>query len=257
VFVLGFNDGLPAKTNSNGQALIEGAPRGNIMVHAQQLIGSPGELDEGDACYVPADLANPTSQDLRLVDCHDFTHFLDAVIYTEASIVLNPPKADFRKVTFTDEAIIEYTNCSADGCSLIQISGYDNHDPSCQVASISATCHLSPIGSNREGDVHIAGAQLCANGAGLDFRAHCTLLPDDRTVHVTGSMTLLVDDENTCGGVDEITHRDFDAMVPEDGGADLFQQTQLGHEAICFCPFPESCNDNATVTTSVFNKRDD
>jgi hypothetical protein len=249
VFVEGFNNGTPQTTDANGRVLIEGVPRGNMMVHAQKVIGSPGELDEGDTCYVPADPSDPSSQDLRLADCADFTHFLDNTVYTEAHVVLGPPKADFRKIIFEGEVHVEFQDCSYD----------DTVDD-----SLFTTCHVSPISpATREVDVDVPATQLCANGAGVKFHAHCTLLPDNRTVHVTGGVTLYVDDAHTCGANSDVSSHDFDVTIPEAGGADFFDpvQIELPHTSVCFCGsnllLPSSCNDSALVNVTGLNNRDD
>jgi hypothetical protein len=80
----------PVQTDASGAFLIEGVPRGNILIHTQKFFPdpAPGELREGDACYVPDNLNDPTSQGLRLVDCADLTHFLDTVVHTEVQVVL-------------------------------------------------------------------------------------------------------------------------------------------------------------------------
>ncbi|WP_394823823.1 hypothetical protein [Pendulispora albinea] len=223
----------PLSTNFFGRVLIEGVPRGNIMLHAQKYIGD--ELREGDACYVPADPGNPSSQTLRLVDCSDFGRYLDNVVRTEALVTLKPPRAEFRNVVF--DAQVDLKDCDC-------LSEDEWSHP-----VLHRVCVVNPL--HRDDDVWMDPGELCSDEVGLRFHAHCQLKPDNRTVHVWLDYWFYESTSPTCGGNDleDERHREYDAPPDQT----MYPPTETLNNS-GQCAF-SSCNDFATIRSFSFHNR--
>lgn len=213
----------PPLTDGNGRALIEGVPPGNISVHAQKVIG---RLQEASACFIPA---STQDANLLLVDCN-FNHVLDPTPVSEVRLVLGPPPEDHRQVIISGSITLEDCDCFVS-------NDFANR-------SIFKTCLVSPL--ERDQDVGLSQTDLCADEIGVRFSAHCTLLPDDRTVRVTGTFALYEDISNSCGGNDLEDQNTFTVDVPAGGTQQPFIN---GLSNFDVCPFPlRDCTDRAQVS---------
>jgi len=235
VDVPGFTQ-TPVTTDANARVLIEGVPRGNIMIHAQKFIGD--ELREGDACYVPADPGNPDAAGLRLVDCQDFTRFLDNDVHVEAGVWLKPPRAEFRNVVF--DANVDLKDCDC-------LSEDEWSHP-----VLHRVCVVNPL--HRDDDIGMDPNELCSDEVGMRFHAHCQLLADNHTVHVSTDYWFYENTSPTCGGDDLEDERHLQFDVPQDVTLAPAQET-LVNGGTCGL---ESCDDTGTVRNlTIVNQRAD
>jgi len=155
---------------------------------------APGKLFEANACYVPAD---KTSSQLLLVDCKDFTKVLNPTPVGEVTIVLQPPREEFRKVIISALPRLEDCDCG-------EPNDIKTH-------SIFEICNVSPL--SRVDSVSRSAKELCSDEVGVSFDATCTLQSDDRTVRITGTFKLFEDAADTCGADDKEDEKSFDVKV--------------------------------------------
>ncbi|WP_394844118.1 hypothetical protein LZC95_44580 [Pendulispora brunnea] len=226
----------PVTANAIGVVLVEGVPRGNIMIHGQKFIDN--ELREGDACYVPAEPSNPNSATLRRVDCSNFSQYLDNEVYYEARVYLKPPRAEFRAVVF--DGIVDLKDCDCGSADEW------NHPVMHRV------CLVNPL--HRDDDVGMEPGELCSDEVGLRFHAHCQLQPDNRTVRIWQDYWFYENVSPTCGGNDleDERHHQFDVL--QDQTLWPAQETLVNGGT---CGF-SSCDDFATIRNlSILNRRAD
>jgi hypothetical protein len=119
------------------------------------------------------------------------------------------------------------------------------------------SCHVTPVTDASRVDISKSQPTSSARTApGSTSARRARSCPTIGLFTSLAPRVFYVDDANTCGASSEKS-RLFDVTVPEDGGADIFDQAQLPHTSVCFCPLPEDCDDNADISATALNNKDD
>ena len=154
----------PVQTGADGTRLIEGVPRGNLLIHAQKDFPDPppGGIREGDSCYIPADLGatpdSPTWPELRRVDCQDPLIFPDGdQVVTEVRVVLELPSAERRHVVFNGNVHVSSCTCGDPGPP-------ETNDP-----DLLQFCDVTKI--EPDASAHVDNQNQCIDDVGLDWSA--------------------------------------------------------------------------------------
>jgi hypothetical protein len=231
----------PVTTDATGHVLIEGVPRGNLLLHAQKFFAAPapGGMREADVCYVPA---STTSKEWLAVDCADFSKVLSLTPVAEVTAVLMPPKADYRKVVISGDVWLKDCDCGSSDETATK--------------KIFQVCHVSPLEPKQV--VSFSNKDYCADEVGLSMTATCELLAD-RRVEVKTHFEFFEDVSDSCGADDKEDQRDYDVTVVSGGTTSPFTGTdRLYNYGVCTFPVVTECNDAAEISNLTFtNSTDD
>ena len=103
--------------------------------------------------------------------------------------------------------------------------------------------------SQPEDEVIVTRDELCDNQIGLEYKAHCKLLPND-TVQVVETYQLYEDGGGSCGGNSRETNDDFTVVL----APDTTQCFNTSNGFDTFCGTGQTCRDSFRVDLCMTNQ---
>ena len=193
-------------------------------------------IREGDSCYVLAAPDDPMSDLLRHVDCQDFTPIPNEEPVTEARVVLQPPRAEFRHVVVSGTWSL--SNC---------VCGEPN--PHNERGTFFRTCDVSSL--EDEDDFRVGPSEMCSNQIGLEFKGLCNW-QSDHSVRVERTYNFFEDSAGSCGGGDLEVVFEHTSSIPADTTECFHQDDNDAVGTTCVSGF--TCFDRFDVDFCIENQ---